>query len=218
MSLKPLIWMLALGLAQLGCLGGAPPTDHFYRLMPASPEPARAPQLAGVVEVERFATEGLLLERPLVYGSGRPPLSLHQYGYRFWSEPPPAMLQRQLVDYLRLANLAETVVTPDLRVDPDYVVEGRLNRLERVHGQDAISVVLELKLALRDARDEKLLWLETYHREARLAGDGIGEGVVALNRLLGEVYARFLDDLIRIDTSSVTAEPAEGSASAPASR
>lgn len=206
MSRQLVIWIFLLGFTQAACVGGAPPPDHFYRLMPARPEPAVAPQLAGVVEVKRFGSGGLMLERPLVYSSGNPPLSLHQYGYSYWSEAPPVMLQRQLVDYLRHANLAETVVTPELRVDSDYVVEGHLHRLERVHGLDATSVVLEVKLALREAREGKLLWMETYHREARLSDDSVGEGVLALNRLLGEVYARFVEDLGQLRTSASISE------------
>ena len=209
--------LLVLALAGLaGCIGSAPPVprDHYYRVLVAPPAQGGAPQSAaqsatgqsatgqsaagimfpGVLSVAPLDAGGLLRERPLLYSATGRAHEVQQHDYYYWMDPPPKMLQAQLVDYLRASGLAEAVITPDLRVRPDYEITGRLRRFERLLGGGPTRVVAEVELALVETGRKQLLVVETYSAEVAAADDGVEASVLALAQALGRIFERFLAD------------------------
>ncbi len=210
--------LIVLALAGLtGCLGSAPPIprDHYYRIMVAPPSRAAAPQTAsvegasvlgrpgssanivafpGVLSVTPLEAEGLLRERPLLYSITGSAYELQQHDYHYWMDPPTRMLQLQLVDYLRASGLIQSVVTPDLRIEANYQVSGRIKRLERLLGGGPTRVAVELELSLVARPANQLIVVGTYTAEAIAADDAVESSVLALNQAMGEVFERFLTD------------------------
>ncbi len=196
---RQLAILLAIPFVALAAACSSPPAprDTFYRLAAAAPARSfDAPPLAGVLEVNRLDTDGVLSERALAYvdaGKG----GLQRYRYDFWSEPPGVMLQDRLARALAEANAAREVVTPDLRVPPDYALRGKLRRFEQVAGADRVAV--ELQLVLVNARDGQLIMTKTYAATPAAAADTPEAAVAAIGRGVDEVVARFLADLARAD-------------------
>lgn len=186
--------LFALILLLGGCFGGTGPSDQFYRLDVPMPAALPSPVLSGVVEVGRFAAEGLTGERALLYSYRDKPDQLSRYGYHLWVDPPPVLLQNQLVRILRETRAASTVVTADLRVPPDVLIEGHLRRFEQIAGGSP-AVVVEMDLGVVRLRGGELLQLRTYRVEKSMAGEQPAEAVTAFQAAVGEVFARFLGDL-----------------------
>jgi ABC-type uncharacterized transport system auxiliary subunit len=188
--------MLPVLLLVLGaCAQPEVPTDRFYRLDVALPETRLAkPALAGTLEVDRFVADGLTAGRPIVYSESGRPREVLEYHYHFWTEPPTIMLRDQLVTYLRAAKVADIVVTPKHRVEPDYELSGKIKRLEQIKGTPPRAVV-ELELALKRSADGQILLLDTYRIEAEAKSGTVGAAVDALNSALGLIYARFTNDI-----------------------
>ena len=169
--------------------------DQYYRLNAVPPAKAAQPvKLVGTLEVERFAADGLTASRPLVYSDSGQDHILQVYHYHFWVEPPPVILRDQLADYLRAARVATTVVTPDVRAAADYVVGGRIKRLERVVGAQPAALV-ELELWLRGVRDNRVRVLQTYRVRHEGGKGSVAEAVLSINRSLNVIFGRFLDDI-----------------------
>ena len=99
----------------VGCFNSAPPVprDHYYRISVPTPARSDVPMLQGVVAVAPLEADGLLRERPLLYSASGQSYEMQQHAYHYWSDPPPRMLQFQLIDYLRSSGLANTVIAPD---------------------------------------------------------------------------------------------------------
>jgi ABC-type uncharacterized transport system auxiliary subunit len=198
--------LLLFGLA--GCLGSAPPVprDHYYRVLVPPPvalgQTARFP---GVLSVKVLEADGLLRERPLVYSSSGQPHEMQQHDYYYWIDPPPRLLQGQLVDYLRGSGLARSVVTPDLRIKPDLEVTGRIKRLERLLGGGPPRVIAELELGLVYTADGSLIVIESYSAEVAAEDDGVDASVQALNAALSQIFAHFLADASRQDLAGLAA-------------
>ncbi len=210
--------LLVLVLAGLtGCLGSAPPVprDHYYRVLVAPPTRGDAPQSAagqsasgqsaagpsatgimfpGVLSVAPLDADGLLRERPLLYSATGGAHEVQQHDYHYWMDPPPKMLQAQLVDYLRASGVAKAVITPNLRVRPDYEITGRLKRFERLLGGGPTRVVAEIELALVETGRNQLLVVETYSAEIAAADDSVEASVLALDQALARIFERFLAD------------------------
>ncbi len=187
--------IIAAGLS--GCAQPELPVDHFYRLDVAVPEKVfSTPLIDGVVEVGKFSAYGLVARRAIVYSAKNLPLELRDYNYHFWTAPPPIMLRDQLVEYLRAAAAAKTVVTPEMRISPDYVLAVKIKRLEKINGQRPM-VTVELEMMLRNVRDDKQIFFNTYAVELKSTNNSVTEAVKAINRALGQIYASFVNDLAK---------------------
>lgn len=193
--------VLAAAMAALaGCASPAPPKDHFYRLEPVA-SVAALPQsvLPGVLEVNRLDVDGVLSERAIAYQSQSGALGRHPYD--LWSDAPATALQQSLADTLRSAHVADQVVTPDLRVPPDWSVRGRLSQFEQVPATGMVRI--KLQLAVMSARDGTLVLQKTYADERPVAGAGTAAAVAAFNQGCASLLAQFASDLSQISLSSV---------------
>ena len=170
------------------------PEDAFYRLSPrADGSAVSTPKLKGVVEVDRFAASGSLANRPLLFsepGSS----AVSEYHYHFWIEAPPILLQNALVSYIRSTGIAERVVTPEMRVRPDYTIRGRLMRLETVQGTEAIGVA-EFELSLRRESDGELVVLGEYRAEVPSGPNGVKTDVSAIEKAVNKAFEDFVADI-----------------------
>lgn len=184
-------WALLAFLA--GCAQPPVPQDRYYRIEVAVPEPG--PQaLDGTLQVERFAAEGVFSGRPIVFTEPESPGELKEYYYDFWAEPPSVMLRDSLIAYLRDAGVAETVVTPEMRVDAEYVLNGRISRLEHVKG-DEPRVAVALEIGVTDTRTNKLVYLGDYSLAVAAGDNSVPAAVQAVNQAVAEMYARALADI-----------------------
>jgi ABC-type uncharacterized transport system auxiliary subunit len=83
-----------------------------------------------------------------------------------------------------------------VRTPVDYVVSGRIHRLERVLGSEPEAVLVEIELEVTRRAGNELLWSATYQAERPDPGERVGDAVVAFNEALGDVFARFFADLV----------------------
>lgn len=186
--------ILALALAGCQSVAGPAPVDRFYRV--AIPQPAAAGVgLPGTVLVGRLDADGLMRERPVVYSADAAALSLAQHEYEYWIEPPARLLQVELVRYLRSAGIAQSVVTPALRIRPDYEVVGAVRRFERLIGRSGPRVAVSLDLALIDRNGDRLRVVDTYSAEIECGDATLESSVAAFNRALTGIFAEFLADI-----------------------
>jgi ABC-type uncharacterized transport system auxiliary subunit len=188
-ALLPLLALLA------GCFGSAPtvPKEQYFRLIASAPADAAAKKIKGGIEIVPFSGEGVMTERPLLFtaDNGR---KLEQRNYAYWTDAPPQMLRDQLVAYLRQANVADSVVPSELRIESAYVVRGTIRRLEQVVG-DKSGAVISLELAVIEKSNDKLILSKVYTAEKPISGDKIDDAVAALNDGLDEIFANFAADL-----------------------
>lgn len=192
----------------VGCFNSAPPVprDHYYRISVPTPARSDVPMLQGVVAVAPLEADGLLRERPLLYSASGQSYEMQQHDYHYWIDPPPRMLQFQLIDYLRSSGLANTVVAPDLRVNADYNLSGRIKRLERLLGGGPPRVVAELELALVEISSQRLILVRSYDAEVRATDNSVTASITALNTALSRIFHSFLVDASRSKAAKVAPE------------
>ncbi len=192
---KPIVpALLAMGLLSACAAPPPAPEDAFYRLNPrAGGETAVAPLLSGVVEIDRFVASGSLANRPLLFAEAGSN-AVSEYHYHFWIEAPPILLQNALVSYLRSAGVSKRVVTPEMRVTPDYTIRGRVMRLETVLGNPATGVA-EFELSLRREHDGELIVLGEYLAEVPSGQNGVKTDVTAIEAAVDKAFAAFVADI-----------------------
>jgi ABC-type uncharacterized transport system auxiliary subunit len=188
------VWLAAAALL-VACAGGPAPRDHFYRIQTAAPAPLAKPVFPGTVEVDRFRSDALTGSIRIVQRKSETASELEPYAYHQWADPPTIQLQTQLVSFLREAQAAPLVVTPELRAHSDFAVLGRIVRLEHQTGGGAPRAVVELELAVSRESDRSLLLQKVYRDEQPAAGGSVAQAVDAASAAVSAIFARFLADV-----------------------
>jgi ABC-type uncharacterized transport system auxiliary subunit len=186
---RKFVWAFAALSTLTACEQPPVPEDHFYRLEVTATTPDVQP-LTGTVVVERFIADGVVADRPIAYSDRGNHRQVRAYHYHFWVEPPTVMLQNQMVAFLRASGVAERVVTPELRVQPDFIVAGKIIRFEQVRGSPP-AIAAELELSLRRSSDSRVLVLETRKVEGRAADDSVGAAVDAMSQAVSQIFLNF---------------------------
>ncbi len=119
---------------------------------------------------------------------------LQAYHYHFWSEPPAIMLQNALANYLRRANLTKSVVTPELRLEPEYIVTGNIIRFEQIT-EATPGIAVEVELGLKETGSGKLVHFGHFTVDQPAADPSIGTAVGHISQAINSIYARFLSDI-----------------------
>ena len=192
------ITAMAVAILVAACAQPPLPEDHFYRLVVAAPKGgASALKLKGTLEVQRFDADGLTAGRSIVYSDNARPEELREYHYHFWVEPPPVMLRDQFVAYLRGAGIASAVVTPEVRVEPDFVLTAKLKRLEQIVGP-ASRAAIEVDVAVRRTADDRLMFQGSYGVQVDAKSRAVVDAVAAFTTALSQVYAKIIADMSRL--------------------
>ena len=90
---------------------------------------------------------------------------------------------------------AVAVITPEMRLDADFRLAGRVNRFERLVADGSARATIELEFNLVRIDDHELLLLKTYREEEDVAGSEIGDSVEAFSRALHRILERLAADL-----------------------
>lgn len=183
-----------LSLMLWNCASGPAPIDHYYRVDAGVPDAPAAKKLKGNLQIDRLHTDALTGERQLLYKETAGASEIRQHPYQRWSDPPAILLQAELVSFLTVAAVADTVIAATARVKPDYVVSGRIRDFERVLEPEARAVV-EIQLAVTSAAGEEILVNRSYREERIAANSTVEASVVAFSEAVHVIFERFLADL-----------------------
>jgi ABC-type uncharacterized transport system auxiliary subunit len=185
-----------------GCVSQSTvPQDYFYRLPPAHPaDPLETKLHTGIASVDQLDADGVYRERPLLYVDAQRPLEVLQYHYRHWIQIPSQLIQDNMVDYLREANIAGRVERYSSGRRPGLLIKGRLQKFERrVEASRAVAVV-EMEIEFRKNTPRGVLKnTKIYNSEMPAQGPTIHDTVTAFGNALQQIYDTMLGDLKTLD-------------------
>jgi len=169
------------------------PVDNYYRLPDI--DAASVPDVAlsdGIIFVDILETDGLHRERALIYSESREGLELKQYHYQHWIDSPTRMIRDHLVQYLRAASAAPTIVT-SVGLYPQIEVSGKINRFDQIKNDSHPEVVIALEL--RADKEGRLVHIKDYFLSETVDGDSIEDTVTAFNKALLGCFAQFINNV-----------------------
>jgi ABC-type uncharacterized transport system auxiliary subunit len=172
------------------------PDDLYYRLQLAPPaQRFDTPRVAGPIVVDRPSAASVYTSRDLAYSDSPPHLHVSHYHYHHWVDPPPQLLQQELADFLRSANLASNVTTEAGRLPVSYRISGIVRRFERQKTASGWQVAVALELRAEPADRKRPLLLQQYDTVLAAEGDGIEDTVRAFSKATGSLFDRFVSDV-----------------------
>jgi ABC-type uncharacterized transport system auxiliary subunit len=184
----------ALSLTLASCASGPAPIDHYYEIDAGVPGAPLAKKLEGNLQIDRFRTDALIGERQLLYKETADASEIRQHPYQRWSDPPAILLQTELISFLTVASAADSVMPTTARVEPDYVVTGRILDFERVL-EPKVRAVVEIQFTASSATGEEILVNRSYREERAAANSTIAASAIAFSEAVHAIFEQFLADL-----------------------
>jgi len=147
----------ALALLMVSC-GGKILYPKYYALE-IPPLPASAidgAHFPGTVAVRRFDSAPYLRQGKIVYRDA--PEEIGFYDYHRWVNDPAEMVTTAMVDSLRSARLFSVVKRYDGQNQQDYLMVGRLERLDEIDYGDGVRVVARISAEVVNLRTGTTEW------------------------------------------------------------
>jgi len=147
----------ALALWMAGC-GGKVLYPQYYALdIPPAPTQATADvRLPGTLAVRRFEAPQYLRQGRVVYRQN--PAEIGFYDYHRWAADPAVTVTAVMIDSLRASRVFSFVTSYDGQSQPDYLMNGRLERLEEIDYGGSVRVEAKLSAELLSLRTGGILW------------------------------------------------------------
>ncbi len=142
-------------MAAAGCGGSKIPSMHYYVIDLPAPAPRPRDPAPYTVSVMPFHVPGHLEQDRIAY---RPSgVEVDYYEYHRWADRPAPMLTTALIDRLRAQHLFSSISLFDGKTRTDYLIRGRLERLEEVDS-GSVSVRVEMAAEVVDAKNNRTVW------------------------------------------------------------
>jgi ABC-type uncharacterized transport system auxiliary subunit len=147
---------LAISTLFVGCLGKMKYPTYYELYLPAAPDPPAGPGARASLTVREFKSSGYLRQGPLVYRSS--PEQIGFYDYHRWAADPRQFVTTAIVDRLRASGNFADVTVYDGRSHADYMITGRMEKLEEVDYESGVKVDVVLSAQMTDIRTGTTVW------------------------------------------------------------
>lgn len=141
-----------------GCGGKIPNTNYYLLHLPDPPARSAEPLPKTAVLMPFDASEMLTQDR-IVYRPTREEVGF--YEYHRWAEDPRTTVTNAFLNHLRRLNTFSQVVPFDARAKGDYIIRGRIERLEEVDFEQGVTVHVRLSAEVVEANTQEAVWQGT---------------------------------------------------------
>src|ERR1700760_3482894 len=176
-----------------GCMGKVKyPAYYRLNLAPPVDPPAKADALASIA-VREFRAPAYLREGPIVYVTS--PEEIGFYEYHRWAVDPRQTITQAIVEYLRASGNFKLVKIYDGRNDVDYVLSGRLDKLNELDYEGSVQVEVALSAQVTDLHSGNTVWVNSAARKSKVKGRNVSSVVGQMSNLAGLSIEELLKSL-----------------------
>jgi ABC-type uncharacterized transport system auxiliary subunit len=125
-----------------GCSGKMRYPSYYTLNLPAPPDPPAADDAKATVAIREFSAPAYLRRGTIVFKTS--PESVGFYTYQRWAVDPCDFVTDSMRDRLSSTGLFAHVKRYDGRPDAEYLVTGRLEKLEEIDYDDGVKVVVAI--------------------------------------------------------------------------
>lgn len=182
--MKKLSTALAFLLVLLPVLAGCGRVRYpkYYTLsVPPPPDPVaehNAPSLA----VREFQSPGYLRQGPIVYRPTAEEIGF--YEYHRWAADPRTFVTSAVLDNLRASGRYSAVSMYNGRADNDYVLSGKLEKLEEVDYESGVKVEVALSAQITNIKSGATVWSNAVSELAPVSQRTVPGVVSQMNRTM----------------------------------
>ena len=188
--LKAVVLTLAVSTALVGCAGKIKYPSYYTLNLPAPPDPPAAEGVRASLAIREFRSPAYLRRGAIVYKTS--PEQIGFYNYDRWAVDPRDFVTNAVADHLRASGTFTQVKLYDGRADIDYVLSGRLERLEEVDYDGGVKVQVAISAQMTRVATGETVW----SNEATEVGTVAQRDVPAVVSEMSRTMERTIDKLL----------------------
>ena len=200
-TLTTIVFSLAALVILAGC-GGRVRYPNYYTLnLPAPPDPPAAENAHAAVAVREFRAPAYLRQGAIVYKPS--PEQIGFYAYHRWAINPCEFVTNSVIERLRASGDFARVKPYDGRPDIEYVLSGRLEKLEEIDYQGGVKVEVAISAQMTNLVTGATVWTNAVSE----VGDVNKSDVPAVVSEMNRTMERAIEKLLRPMPADVATGP-----------
>jgi ABC-type uncharacterized transport system auxiliary subunit len=197
MNMKRTLTTIVLSLAALVILascGGKVRYSNYYTLnLPARQDPPAAEGAHAAVAVREFRAPAYLKQGAIVYKPS--PEQIGFYAYHRWAINPREFVTSSVIERLRASGDFARVKPYDGRPDTEYVVSGRLEKLEEVDYEGGVKVEVAISAQMTNLATGATVWTNTVSEVGEVNKRDVPAVVSEMNRTMERAIQKLLSPM-----------------------
>lgn len=184
-----IVFCLATLTILVGC--GRVRYPQYYTLnLPAPPDPPPAENAHAAVAVREFRAPAYLKQGAIVYKPS--PEQISFYAYHHWAINPSEFVTNSVIEHLRASGDFVRVKPYDGRSDTQYVLSGRLERLEEIDYAGGVKVEVAISAHMTNLATGLTVWTNTVSEVGDVNKRDVPTVVSEMNRTMELAITKLL--------------------------
>ncbi len=196
-SMRRIVTTIVFSLAALVILascGGRVRYPNYYTLnLPAPPDPPPAENLHATVAIREFRAPAYLRQGAIVYKPS--PEQISFYAYHRWAINPCEFLTNSVIERLRASGHFARVKPYDGRPDIEYVLSGRLEKLEEVDYAGGVKVEVAISAQMTNLATGATVWTNAVSEVGDVNKHDVPAVVSEMNRTMERAIKELLSPI-----------------------
>jgi len=182
---------LLTGLMVLAGCGGAVKYPHYYTLdVPPPPDPPAQQGIRASLAVREFRSPTYLRQGAIVYKTSAEQIGF--YNYHRWAVDPREFVTNAVTDRLRASGNFTQVKPYDGRPGVDYVLSGRLEKLEEVDYEGGVKVEVAIAAQMTNLATGAAVWTNSVDEMGTVGQRNVPAVVSEMNRTMERAIEKLL--------------------------
>jgi ABC-type uncharacterized transport system auxiliary subunit len=209
MKMKRTLTTIVLSLAALMILascGGKVRYPNYYTLnLPAPPDPPPAENAHATVAIREFRGPAYLRQGAIVYKAS--PEQIGFYAYHRWATNPCEFVTNSVIERLRASGHFARVKAYDGRPAIDYVLSGRLEKLDEIDYEGGVKVEVAISAQMTNLATGVTVWTNAVSEVADVNKRDVPAVVFEMNRTMERAIEKLLSPMpAEVATGPMAAE------------
>jgi ABC-type uncharacterized transport system auxiliary subunit len=189
-TLTTIVFSLAAFAMLTGCAGRVKYPNYYTLNLPAPPDPPAAATAHASLAIREFRAPAYLRQTAIVYRTS--PEQIGFYAYNRWAMDPRDFVTNAIIERLRASGAFSHVQSYDGSRDIDYVLSGRLEKLEELDYQGGVKVQVAMSAEITSLATGKPVWSNEVSETGDVDKRDVPAVVSEMNRTMERAIAKLV--------------------------
>jgi len=192
-TLTTMVSCLAALLVLTGCAGKVRYPTYYTLNITAPPDPPAAENAHASLAIREFRAPTYLRQGAIVYKTS--PEQIGFYAYHRWAIDPRDLVTNAIIERLRASGTFARVQTYNGSRDVDYVLSGRLEKLDEIDDQGGTKVEVAITAEMTSIATGAVVWSNAVSEVGDVGKRDVPAVVSEMNRAMQRAIEKLLNPL-----------------------
>jgi ABC-type uncharacterized transport system auxiliary subunit len=176
-----------------GCVGKVRHPNYYFLNSSVPPDPPAATNMHATLAIRQFRAPTYLRQGAIVYKTS--PEQIGFYAYHRWASDPRDFVTNSIAERIRASGVFTRVQVYDESPDVDYVLSGRLEKLEELDYQGRVKVQVAISAEMTSVATGAVVWSNAVSEVADVNNRDVPAVVSEMNQMMQQAIEKLLTPL-----------------------